>query len=155
MSIEQPAGIRGARAADGPAWLAMWNAFVTSGPEPCAPDAPALAWSRILDPQNPLKCLIAEDAAGQQVGFLVYATQPYGWSRRPICYLQDLYVAPDARGRGRGRALIDALARIGRDAGWLRIYWMTQADNAIAQTLYDRVAKRSPLVRYDLQLAEP
>jgi ribosomal protein S18 acetylase RimI-like enzyme len=52
-----------------------------------------------------------------------------------------------------GRRLIQALAERGRAAGWLKIYWMTQADNAAAQALYDKLAKRSPLVRYDLLLA--
>ena len=145
--------IRAAAARDEAHWLAMWRDFVLTGPEPCAPGAAEAAWRCILDPANPMECLMAADERDVAIGFLVYVTHPYGWSRRPLCYLQDLYVRPDARGRGCGRALIDALCDEGRRAGWLKIYWMTQQDNVAAHRLYDAIAVRSPLVRYDLQLA--
>ena len=147
-----PAAVRAAHAADEGAWLEMWADFVRDGPEPCAPDAPALTWRRVLDAASPLDCLIAEEH-GAPIGFLLYVTHPYSWSTRAVCYLLDLYVRPDHRGRGHGRALLEALDRTGRTAGWLKIYWMTQADNRLSQALYDKLATRSPLVRYDLYLA--
>jgi len=149
-----PAGIRHARAADEARWHALWRDFTSAGPETCEPGAGAVLWQRILDPDNPLRCLIAEDA-GRAVGFLVFLSHPYTWSTRPICYLLDLYVAPEARKQGRARALIDALAAIGHQEGWFKVYWMTQPDNRIAQTLYDRIAARSPFVRYDMVLNPP
>ncbi len=100
-----------------------------------------------------MKCVVAADSEDRVVGFVLYVTHSYSWSTRPVCYLLDLYVRPESRQQGLGRALIDALAEIGRKEGWLKIYWMTQADNAMAQALYDKVAERSPLVRYDLYLA--
>lgn len=143
--------IRPARPTDQSGWLEMWWDLVSSGPEPCAADAPALAWRRIMDPNNPLECLVADEAGGP-VGFVLYVTHPYSWSTRPVCYLLDLYVRTAARGRGCGRALVEAVAARGRDAGWLKIYWMTQTDNQLAQSLYDKIAQRSSLVRYDLYL---
>lgn len=151
-SSDAKSNVRPAMPADEHAWLAMWRDFVRDGPEPCGPDAPALVWSRAMDPENPLKCLIV-DANGRAAGFLLYVTHPYSWSTRSVCYLLDVYVQPEARGRGYGRALIAALAAIGREAGWLKIYWMTQPDNSLAQALYDTLAPRSPLVRYDMYLA--
>ena len=50
-------------------------------------------------------------------------------------------------------AVFGRLCDEGRRAGWLKIYWMTQEDNVAARKLYDAIAVRSPLVRYDLQLA--
>ena len=145
--------VRAATAHDEKPWLEMWRDFVLSGPEPCAPTAADVAWRRIMDPANPMECLVATDAGDVAIGFLLYVTHPYGWSSRSVCYLQDLYVRPDARRRGCGRALIETLSDAGRRAGWLKIYWMTQEDNVVARRLYDTIAVRSPLVRYDLQLA--
>lgn len=152
MPTEAAAAIRPAVAADEAAWHAMWQDFVRGGPEPCAPEAPISVWRGVMDPANPLQLLIAE-ADGRPVGFVLSVAHPYSWSARPVCYMLDLYVRPEQRGRGIGRALVEALAAQGRAAGWLRIYWMTQADNAAAQALYDKLAKRSPLVRYDMYLA--
>jgi ribosomal protein S18 acetylase RimI-like enzyme len=147
------ANIRPARVDDEEDWFAMWRDFTAAGPEPCAPNAAAAVWRRVTDPSDPMKCLVAVGSADRAVGFVLYLTHAYSWSARPVCYLLDLYVRPEARQQGLGRALIDALADIGRADGWLKIYWMAQADNAAAKALYDRVAARSPLVRYDLYLA--
>jgi ribosomal protein S18 acetylase RimI-like enzyme len=149
----QQARIRPAGAADAPDWFAMWRDFTANGPEPCAPDAADAAWRRVMDRSDPMKCLVALSGEDRVVGFVLYVTHAYSWSTRLVCYLLDLYVRPEERQQGLGRALIDALADIGREEGWLKIYWMTQADNAAARALYDKVAERSPLVRYDLYLA--
>jgi ribosomal protein S18 acetylase RimI-like enzyme len=72
-----------------------------------------------------------------------------------VCYLEDLFVEPDFRGRGIGGALIVGLAEEGRQAGWRRIYWRTASDNARAQRLYDRLARRSGWITYELDLVDP
>jgi len=61
-------------------------------------------------------------------------------------------VREEARGRGVGRALIEALADRGRNEGWLRLYWQTARDNETAQKLYDKLAERTDWLRYDLDL---
>jgi ribosomal protein S18 acetylase RimI-like enzyme len=144
--------LRGANPLDRERWREMFLALVATGPEPCASDAPDYVWTCVGDPRHPMKLLIAADADDRAIGFLLYLTHPYSWTRRSITYLLDLYVDPGARGAGIGTALIGKLAAIGREAGWLKIYWMTQADNERAHALYGKLAQRSPLVRYDLHL---
>jgi len=56
-----------------------------------------------------------------------------------------------ARGEGAGRALIEALVTLGREHGWRRVYWHTHENNERARTLYDRLAKRTDYVRYDIE----
>lgn len=70
----------------------------------------------------------------------------------PVCYLQDLYVAEEARGLGAGRALITAVADAARDANACRLYWLTHEGNSTARALYDRVGSCKGFVRYDYDL---
>lgn len=144
--------IRAAVPNDRQRWLAMFAALVATGPEPCAADAPDYVWDCVSAAGHPMRLLIATDRSDDAIGFLLYLTHPYSWSRRPIAYLLDLYVEPSMRSAGIGTALIERLAQLGREAGWLKIYWMTQADNDKAHALYGKIATRSPLVRYDFPL---
>jgi GNAT superfamily N-acetyltransferase len=144
--------IRTALPKDEQRWQALFAELAATGPEPCAADAPSHVWQGISAADHPMRLLIAADERDDAIGFLLYLTHPYSWSRRPIAYLLDLYVDPAMRGIGVGTALIERLAAIGREAGWLKIYWMTQAENEKAHALYSKLASRSPLVRYDLML---
>jgi GNAT superfamily N-acetyltransferase len=69
-----------------------------------------------------------------------------------VCYLQDLFTAPEARGRGVGAALIAAVADWARARGCGRVYWTTHETNATARRLYDRVAVHRGFIRYELDL---
>ena len=59
---------------------------------------------------------------------------------RPGLYLEDLFVASDARGGGVGRALIGHVTDWARERGLSKVYWQTAADNATARALYDSLA---------------
>lgn len=146
--------IRPAAPGDEAAWKPLWAAYTafyeTSLPE----DVTAATWARCLDPATGMGCLLAcgDDASGPPIGFTVFVVHAGTWSTRPVCYLEDLFVAEQARGHGAGRALIEALAEKGRVEGWKRIYWQTHASNIRAQGLYDKIAKRTTWIRYDLDL---
>ncbi len=144
--------IRPPAAMDEPRWYSMFSALVATGPEPCSPEAPAYVWECVSATEHQMRLLIAAELDERAIGFLLYLTHPYSWTRRPIAYLLDLYVEPEVRGLGVATALIERLSEIGRAAGWLKIYWMTQADNERAHALYQKLARRSPLVRYDMHL---
>jgi ribosomal protein S18 acetylase RimI-like enzyme len=89
---------------------------------------------------------------GAVAGFTVCVLHPGSWTLTPACYLEDLFVDPEARGQGLGRALIDDLVRLGRDNGWSRIYWHTRQSNEAARRLYDKYAEADDFVRYRLFL---
>lgn len=88
---------------------------------------------------------------GRLVGithFLVHANT----SGPDVCYLQDLFTAPDVRGRGVARALIEAVAEFARGRDCSRVYWMTHETNATARRLYDKVADNRGFIRYQIDL---
>lgn len=88
---------------------------------------------------------------GALVGITHFFVHP-NVSGPDICYLQDLFTAPETRGRGVGRALIDAVAAWTRAQGLARVYWHTQSHNATARRLYDQVAETREFVRYQMNL---
>ena len=69
------------------------------------------------------------------------------------CYVQDLFVAPTARKRGVGRQLIAAVVAAARERRVPIVYWQTEEFNATARRLYERVANRSPFIRYQIDLS--
>jgi GNAT superfamily N-acetyltransferase len=146
--------VRDLTAGDWPAWRRMWSAncahYGASMPE--AGDREL--WRRIMDPEHPVGALAcgAPDADGTLVGLAHYVVHPHTFSDRMVCYLEDLWVEPAARRAGVGRRLIDALVARGREQGWRRLYWHTEADNVAGRALYDRVARLTNYVRYDIAL---
>ena len=84
---------------------------------------------------------------GHLIGIAHYFFHAAFWGG-DACYLQDLFVAEQARGAGAGRALIDQVAQAARDHGATRYYWHTQQDNTTARALYDQVAQFNGFIRY-------
>ena len=85
---------------------------------------------------------------GRMAGIAHYLFHAQTWSA-DACYLQDLFTATEARGRGVATALIEAVAETARARGAAKFYWMTKEDNRTARALYDRVARFKGFVRYD------
>lgn len=82
------------------------------------------------------------------VHFLVHAST----TSPDVCYLQDLFTAADARGKGVARALIGATEAWARDRGCARLYWLTRENNDTARRLYDRVAENRGFIQYVIPL---
>ncbi|MBB5203102.1 ribosomal protein S18 acetylase RimI-like enzyme [Inhella inkyongensis] len=140
--------LRPLQADDRPQWQGLaeaYKAFYKTETTAAEYDA---AWQRLQTQQ--VQGLVL--AQGQQlVGLAHYLLHGSTWGER-VCYLQDLFVPPVARGQGLGRCLIDAVAAAARQQGAQRYYWLTQADNATARALYDRVAEHRGFIRYDYPL---
>lgn len=86
------------------------------------------------------------------LGLVHYVFHPNLWRDEGVCYLQDLFTAGDARGRGVARALIEAVYAEADRAGVPNVYWLTAEDNYPGRMLYDRVAAKSPFIRYNRKL---
>jgi GNAT superfamily N-acetyltransferase len=136
-------------------WLPLWhgyNAFYgRSGATAVAPAITAATWGRFFDAYEPLWALVAE-REGALVGLVHFLYHRHTNMIAPTCYLEDLFTAEAARGRGVGRALIEAVYARARADGLTRVYWHTHESNATAMRLYDQVAERPGFVMYRKQL---
>ncbi len=129
------------------AWEPLWQGYLAFY-EAKVPDAATdTAWRRLHDPNEPMFVLGAY-VDGELVGIVHYLFHRSMWTIGNYCYLQDLFVAEAARGRGLGRALIEAVYVRAREAGASRVYWLTREENATARALYDKLAERSGFIQY-------
>jgi len=87
---------------------------------------------------------------GAPVGIVHYLFHRSAWSVEGNCYLQDLFTASQARGKGAGEALIEAVRKAAAARGVTNVYWMTHETNTTARKLYDRVARKTGFIEYDL-----
>lgn len=147
----QPVSVRPIEQSDFDAWLPLWtgyNAFYGRQDATALPGAVTQAtWHRFFDPAEPVFGLVAE-AQGQLLGLCHYLFHRSTSRIEPLCYLQDLFTVPQARGRGVGRALIEAVYERARAHGARRVYWQTQASNATARRLYEKVATHHGFMVY-------
>jgi len=109
-------------------------------------------WGWITDASHEVDAVVATDDAGDLVGFAHYRRQADTFTAGTGWTLDDLYVSPDARGSGAATALIDAVVAAATAGGGGTLRWITAADNARAQRVYDRVATRAGWVTYEKEL---
>jgi GNAT superfamily N-acetyltransferase len=147
----RPVIIRPVEARDRPHWAQMWAGYLAFYEASVDAATTEVLWTRLSDPSSPVHGLVAEGDDGIPVGLCHYVLHANTWEIAPVCYLEDLFVRPDARARGVGAALIEHLRGRMTTEGWSRLYWMTREDNYRARGLYDRFTKRDPFVRYVLR----
>ncbi len=133
---------------DRDAWTRLWRAYLafyrTSRPDIVY----ETLWSRLMGdhPYDGHGLIALVD--GAPAGLAHYYFQRHGWSIEDVTYLQDLYVDPDQRGTGMGRALIEAVYQAADAAGRPSVYWTTEQDNVTARRLYDRIGTVTKFIRY-------
>ncbi|WP_424932565.1 N-acetyltransferase family protein [Amaricoccus macauensis] len=134
--------------ADEAVWRGLWRDYLAFYETELPETVYRTSFARLTDPEiGDYHGLIAE-ADGQPAGLAHYIFHRHGWQIEDACYLQDLYVAPQHRGQGGGRALIEAVYAAADAAGRPNVYWLTQDFNAEARQLYDRVGTLTPFIKY-------
>jgi GNAT superfamily N-acetyltransferase len=143
--------IRPARREDFPAWLKLWdgyNAFYGRSGETALPlEITQMTWSRFFDAYEPMHALVAEEA-GTLLGLVHFLYHRSTTDIAPICYLQDLFTAPEVRDKGVGRALILRVYEHAKSSGAGEVYWQTHETNVAAMKLYDKVAEKGGFLVY-------
>ena len=147
--------VRKIERADYAGWRVLWDGYnrfygrhgATALPE----NISAATWERFFSDEEPVHALVAEQD-GRVIGLVHYLFHRSTTRLTDVCYLQDLFTAQEARGRGVGRQLIQAVYEAAKAAGSTRVYWQTHVTNTAGRALYDKVAQHLGFLVYSHDL---
>lgn len=140
--------IKPIHAEDHAVWRDLWTGYLEFYESSVSEAVYQSTFARLLsDGEYEPSGLIAWDGK-TAIGLVHYMYQRHCWRVENVCYLQDLFATPQARGKGAGRALIEAVYRQADLDGCPTVYWNTAEDNHTARKLYDRIANKTEFIKY-------
>lgn len=129
-------------------WDRLWRGYLEFYETTKPAEIYEATFARLVDPaMTDMFSLIAEQD-GKACGLVNCVIHRHLWRIEDVCYLGDLYVDPDIRGGGVGRALIEAVYAEADRRGAPYVYWMTQEFNYRGRMLYDQVGVKTPFIKY-------
>ncbi len=145
--------IRAIKEQDKSQWLKLWAGYLEFYKSTISPEQTELTWERLINNELKMFGFVAENEDGV-IGFTHCLFRPSTWTETDYCYLEDLFVDPNIRGKGVGRALMERVFNLAKEKKSKRIYWTTQEFNKTARVLYDSITPVSEFVQYRLPIAD-
>jgi len=133
-------------------WLPYWKSYQEFYEVSLPEEVTRATWDRFFDDRELMYSAVAVEH-GRVLGFVNYLFHRSTWAQNDFCYLEDLFVAPEARGRHVGKQLIEYVQQRAREKTCGRLYWHTQETNLRAQRLYDWLGERPGVIEYRMSLA--
>ena len=143
--------IRAIEEKDKDQWLKLWAGYLEFYKSTISSEQTELTWKRLINNELKMFGFVAESEEGI-IGFTHCLFRPSTWTETDYCYLEDLFVDPNIRGKGIGRALINKVVELAKEKNSKRVYWTTQEFNKTARVLYDSIIPVSEFVQYRLPL---
>ncbi|WP_104179586.1 GNAT family N-acetyltransferase [Arthrobacter sp. B0490] len=134
--------IRAARPADVPVILQLIHDLALYEREPDAVKNTVASLQDALFGKKPTIYAHVAEAGGQVQGFALWFLNYSTWEGVNGIYLEDLYVRPEARGAGHGKALLANLARIAAERGYARVEWSVLDWNEPSIRFYEQLGAR-------------
>jgi GNAT superfamily N-acetyltransferase len=131
-------------------WHPLWAAYLDFYRASLSEGTTRSTFDRLTRGADDMFGLLAVSEDGEASGVSHCVVHPTTWSWRPSCYLEDLFVAPAARGSDLGRRLLEESKRMSAQRGSGRLYWHTQEYNGRARSLYDQVARPTSFIVYEM-----
>jgi len=140
-------------------WRDLWDQYLLFYETSLSEAVTLSTWRKIHNRGGSVKGFLAQSSQSSQspgvvVGIAHCFLRQSTWHEVGYLYLEDLFVAPSARGEGVGRALLDTVVEYARSLGAERVYWLTKEDNQVARALYDSFngGGRSEFIHYEYLL---
>ena len=143
--------IRAIEEKDKDKWLKLWAGYLEFYKSSISPEQTELTWKRLVNNEQKMFGFVAESEEGV-IGFTHCLFRPSTWTETDYCYLEDLFVDPNIRGKGVGRALMEKVIELAKEKNAKRVYWTTQEFNKTARVLYDSITPVSEFVQYRLPI---
>ncbi len=143
--------IEAASEMDYESWLPLWKHYQIFYNVDIPDAVTTRTWERFANPIEPIFCAVAK-SNGELVGFAHYLFHRSTWAESDYCYLEDLYVSENTRGKQIGKQLIEYVQKEARKRHASHLYWHTHEANYRAQRLYDWIAKKSGMIEYRMQV---
>lgn len=131
---------------DEAAWRPLWAGYLDFYKTTLDEATTAATFDRLARDSG-LFAFVA-DRGGALAGFVHCVIHPATWSTRDYCYLEDLFVMQGERGKGVGRALIEAVYAEAQRRRLDRVYWLTHETNVAGRALYDKLASFDGFIQY-------
>jgi Acetyltransferases len=138
--------------ADYAQWLPLWKSYQTFYCVDIPDKVTQLTWNRFLNSAEPIMGAVAK-YDGEIVGLVHYLFHRSTWAETDYCYLEDLFVSPNVRGKQIGRQLIEYVQQQAQKHRASRLYWHTHETNLRGQRLYDWIAKKSGMIEYQMPVS--
>ncbi len=143
--------IRAIEEKDKDQWLKIWAGYLEFYKSTISSEQTELSWKRLVNNEQKMFGFVAESEEGV-IGFTHCLFRPSTWTETDYCYLEDLFVDPNIRGKGVGRALMEKVIELAKEKNSKRVYWTTQEFNKTARVLYDSITPVSEFVQYRLPI---
>lgn len=143
--------IRAIEEKDKDQWLKLWAGYLEFYKSTISLEQTELTWKRLINNELKMFGFVAESEEGI-IGFTHCLFRPSTWTETDYCYLEDLFVNPNIRGKGVGRSLMDKVFELAKEKKSKRVYWTTQEFNKTARILYDSITPVSEFVQYRLPI---
>jgi GNAT superfamily N-acetyltransferase len=130
-------------------WEELFGAYAAFYKTSTTAEAKAAVWAWIFAESPDFWCDLAE-VDGKIVGMVQYQLMHRSLSGQKVCYLSDLFVRPEVRGGGMGRAMIDHVIDFARERGISNVRWLTQEFNYAGRRLYDSYRPKSDFILYSV-----
>jgi len=131
-------------------WESLFEQYADFYKVTTPPNCKDRVWDWIFDSDESFWCDLALNDQGQAIGFVQYQLMHRSLSGAKVCYLSDLFVNPQQRKSGTGRALIDHVMGFAKQRGIENVRWLTQDSNATAKSLYETYVAQSEFVLYSV-----
>lgn len=137
--------------ADKAGWRVLYNGYAAFYKVPMTDAIADTVWDWIHDPGHEVKALVAKDGEGRLVGLAHFRAMARPLAGATGAFLDDLFVAPEARGSGVADALMARLTEIARERRWQVIRWITAETNYRGRAFYDRIAAKTQWLTYEIR----